>query len=614
MRRADFHFDLPPELIAQRRWRSARPAGCCASTAPAAGCETAGSPTCRSCCGQATCWSSTTRVSSPRGSRHQALRRPRRDLARARRRPSASRWCRCAPARPARRPAHLDGRRRGRRSSVAKVISGAWRRPARSWRSSSPRHTPLPPYITRAADDTDRERYQSLLARVPGAVAAPTASLHFDAALLARLEALGVRRAAVTLHVGAGTFQPLRVDDLAEHLMHAERYDVPAGAWLPRSRAPCGRGGGWSRSARPSLRALESRCRGRPAARRRRGDARSSSRRAMLSASSTRCCTNFHLPESTLLMLVARSPAATRCSPPTAMPSRERYRFFSYGDAMLDRRRKRTCDDDRRYRTAGAPTARRGAVACTCDRGVIETPAFMPVGTYGTVKAMTPEELERPRRADRARQHLPPDAAARARTDRRASAGCTASCTGRGRSSPTPVASRCSASPSCARSRGGRAVPLADRRHAGVPDARGLDGRAARAGSDIAMCFDDCTPCRRRRRRRAIRWSARCAGRARCHAHYYRARRPRAPVRHRAGRHVRRPAPGLARGAGRASAFPASRSAAWRSASRSEMRLQVLEDSCRGLPARPAALPHGRRPARGHHRGGAARAWTCSTA
>ncbi len=85
---------------------------------------------------------------------------------------------------------------------------------------------PLPPYIERAAAPADRERYQSIFAREPGAVAAPTASLHFDTALVGRLEAMGVQRAMLTLHVGAGTFQPLRVDDVAQHVMHAETYAV----------------------------------------------------------------------------------------------------------------------------------------------------------------------------------------------------------------------------------------------------------------------------------------------------------------------------------------------------------------------------------------------------
>ncbi len=102
---------------------------------------------------------------------------------------------------------------------------------------------PLPPYITRAADARDRERYQSLFARVPGAVAAPTASLHFDAALLAALAARGVESAVVTLHVGAGTFQPLRGEELEEHVMHSERYAVPTATVdaISRTRSAGGR-------------------------------------------------------------------------------------------------------------------------------------------------------------------------------------------------------------------------------------------------------------------------------------------------------------------------------------------------------------------------------------
>jgi len=100
---------------------------------------------------------------------------------------------------------------------------------------------PLPPYITRTPGEQDRERYQSLLARVPGAVAAPTASLHFDAPLLARLDALGVERALLTLHVGAGTFQPLRSESLDEHVMHAEWYEVGEGVVeaIGRTRRAC---------------------------------------------------------------------------------------------------------------------------------------------------------------------------------------------------------------------------------------------------------------------------------------------------------------------------------------------------------------------------------------
>jgi S-adenosylmethionine:tRNA ribosyltransferase-isomerase len=102
--------------------------------------------------------------------------------------------------------------------------------------------TPLPPYITRPADESDVARYQSIFARVPGAVAAPTASLHFDADLVARIDALGVARAEVTLHVGAGTFQPLRVENVADHVMHAERFEVSAE--LVQAVAKCRAAGG----------------------------------------------------------------------------------------------------------------------------------------------------------------------------------------------------------------------------------------------------------------------------------------------------------------------------------------------------------------------------------
>jgi S-adenosylmethionine:tRNA ribosyltransferase-isomerase len=191
---------------------------------------------------------------------------------------------------------------------------------------------PLPPYIERAAGQDDRERYQSIFARDPGAVAAPTASLHFDRELIARLDALGVRRAEITLHVGAGTFQPLRVDDLGEHVMHAERYVVPQS--LVEAVASCrARGGRVVAVGTTVARALESAGAG-----------------GLLSASAgeTRLfihpgyafhvvdalITNFHLPESTLLMLVAAFAGREPVLAAYAHAVRERYRFFSYGDAM----------------------------------------------------------------------------------------------------------------------------------------------------------------------------------------------------------------------------------------------------------------------------------------
>jgi S-adenosylmethionine:tRNA ribosyltransferase-isomerase len=191
---------------------------------------------------------------------------------------------------------------------------------------------PLPPYITRAAAQADRERYQSIFARAPGAVAAPTASLHFDAALIARLDALGVQRALVTLHVGAGTFQPLRVDELSRHVMHAESWAVPQS--LVDAVTSCRAAGGRVIAVGTTVtRALES---------------AASSGRLEAGAGETRLfitpgyafrvvdalITNFHLPESTLLMLVAAFAGRERVLAAYAHAVRERYRFFSYGDAM----------------------------------------------------------------------------------------------------------------------------------------------------------------------------------------------------------------------------------------------------------------------------------------
>ena len=191
---------------------------------------------------------------------------------------------------------------------------------------------PLPPYITRSAGTADRERYQSIFARAPGAVAAPTASLHFDAALVAKLDAIGVRRALVTLHVGAGTFQPLRVEDLSQHVMHAETWAVPQS--LVDAVADCRAAGGRVVAVGTTVtRALES-------------AAASGTLRA--GAGETRLfitpgyafrvvdalITNFHLPESTLLMLVAAFAGRENVLAAYAHAVRGRYRFFSYGDAM----------------------------------------------------------------------------------------------------------------------------------------------------------------------------------------------------------------------------------------------------------------------------------------
>jgi len=191
---------------------------------------------------------------------------------------------------------------------------------------------PLPPYIERSAAAADRERYQSIFAREPGAVAAPTASLHFDAALIARLDALGVRRAEITLHVGAGTFQPLREQDTARHVMHAERYTVSPALVAAVSAARAG-GGRVVAVGTTVARALESAAAGGELA------ARSGETRLFITPGYAfravdALITNFHLPESTLLMLVAAFAGLGQVLAAYRHAVRARYRFFSYGDAM----------------------------------------------------------------------------------------------------------------------------------------------------------------------------------------------------------------------------------------------------------------------------------------
>ena len=203
---------------------------------------------------------------------------------------------------------------------------------------------PLPPYIRRAPAHEDRERYQSIFAREPGAVAAPTASLHFDPALAAALEAGGVRRALVTLHVGAGTFQPLRTEELGDHVLHAERASVGAAACeaITRTRA---QGGRVVAVGTTVVRALESAALA--PGNRDRGAALApwygETRLFITPGFRFQVCdmllTNFHLPESTLLMLVCAFAGREAVLAAYAHAVRARYRFFSYGDAMLLTRR-----------------------------------------------------------------------------------------------------------------------------------------------------------------------------------------------------------------------------------------------------------------------------------
>jgi len=192
---------------------------------------------------------------------------------------------------------------------------------------------PLPPYIARPAADADSQRYQTVYARVPGAVAAPTAGLHFDEALLARLEAGGACLARVTLHVGAGTFLPVRDADLSRHRMHSERFVVPQET-VDAIAAARARGCRVLAVGTTSLRALEA----------------ASSEGALAAGESEtalfirpgyrfrtvdRLLTNFHLPKSTLLMLVAAFAGLDTIRRAYAHAIAARYRFFSYGDAML---------------------------------------------------------------------------------------------------------------------------------------------------------------------------------------------------------------------------------------------------------------------------------------
>ena len=191
---------------------------------------------------------------------------------------------------------------------------------------------PLPPYITRAPDAADRERYQSLFARVPGAVAAPTASLHFDAGLLAALTAGGIETALVTLHVGAGTFQPVRTELLEEHVMHAEWYAVPAAtvAAITRARSGGGRVIAVGTTVARSLESaaadsLQACC----------GDTALFIRPGFRFRVIDGLISNFHLPGSTLLMLVAAFAGLDAVLAAYRHAVEQRYRFFSYGDAML---------------------------------------------------------------------------------------------------------------------------------------------------------------------------------------------------------------------------------------------------------------------------------------
>jgi S-adenosylmethionine:tRNA ribosyltransferase-isomerase len=195
---------------------------------------------------------------------------------------------------------------------------------------------PLPPYITHAPGAEDDERYQTVYARQPGAVAAPTAGLHFDAAMLAALQARGAQAAYVTLHVGAGTFQPVRAENIHEHVMHSERYTIPQ-ATVDIIRDAREKGGRVIAVGTTSLRALESSASD--------GELRAGEGETRIFITPgyafqvvDRLLTNFHLPKSTLLMLVCAFGGMEQVLAAYRHAVEREYRFFSYGDAMLIKR------------------------------------------------------------------------------------------------------------------------------------------------------------------------------------------------------------------------------------------------------------------------------------
>lgn len=194
-------------------------------------------------------------------------------------------------------------------------------------------HLPLPPYIAHAAESEDESRYQTVYAKHAGAVAAPTAGLHFDEAMLANIQAMGVMTAYITLHVGAGTFQPVKVDEISAHKMHSERYHIPE-ATLALIAQTKQKGGRVLAVGTTALRALES-----------------AAQTGVLKAGNAetnifitpgyqfrvvdRLLTNFHLPKSTLMMLVSAFAGHAHIMRAYQHAVQQQYRFFSYGDAML---------------------------------------------------------------------------------------------------------------------------------------------------------------------------------------------------------------------------------------------------------------------------------------
>ena len=195
-------------------------------------------------------------------------------------------------------------------------------------------HVPLPPYIEHPDTAEDAERYQTVFARHPGAVAAPTAALHFDDRVLASLKACGIRRASITLHVGAGTFQPVKTDDITQHRMHSEWYDVPAETQeaVARTRS---QGGRIVAVGTTTVRTLETWA----GTGQTRGDTGIFITPGFRFRMVDLLVTNFHLPRSTLMMLVSAFAGHDHVMALYRHAMQQRYRFFSYGDSMLLERR-----------------------------------------------------------------------------------------------------------------------------------------------------------------------------------------------------------------------------------------------------------------------------------
>ncbi len=194
-------------------------------------------------------------------------------------------------------------------------------------------HVPLPPYITHADSAEDERRYQTVFARNPGAVAAPTAALHFDGELLEELKSRGIETASVTLHVGAGTFQPVKTENIADHQMHSEWYEIPAATLLAIGQARA-RGGRVVAVGTTTVRTLESWAKSGETT----GDTRIFITPGFCFQVVDMLVTNFHLPKSTLMMLVSAFAGYDHIMALYRHAIAGRYRFFSYGDAMLLRR------------------------------------------------------------------------------------------------------------------------------------------------------------------------------------------------------------------------------------------------------------------------------------